>query len=176
MPIFESGWHNFYVLRGRVFRLTEASSLRLDSPRTSPWNKTVKLFRHPMIVASYPMNRPLAWCQTWWNQSWHSHLKSALFCIHWSARHTCAYISCHFAHSEYWCLVAPLWDQLSGIHCDVWQLGNFSIHRIAEGPDGLRRTMQRQNLDSRNNEHRWGSYSTPVLTESTYKITRLVSN
>ena len=65
-------------LRSRVLRLTEVSSLRPDSPWMSPRNETVKVsnVKRQMIVASYPKEWPTGkWCRTWWNHSWHSHLK-----------------------------------------------------------------------------------------------------
>ena len=64
----------------------------------------------------------------------HSFVHTLLWCID----------ICHFAYSklQWWCLVAPLWDQPSGIYQNVWQSGNFSIRRIAEGPDERRRRMQ----------------------------------
>ena len=72
---------NSAPLRGRVLRFTEACYLRSDSPRTSPRNKIVKLSRRQMIMASFPMTWPSwTWCCTGWNRSWHSCLKSALFC------------------------------------------------------------------------------------------------
>ena len=65
-------------LRSRVFRLTEASFLKPNSARTSPRNDTVKLSRRQLIVASHPIEwPPWIWCCTWWNHSWHSHLKSS---------------------------------------------------------------------------------------------------
>ena len=80
-------WHSFFFffksamcpLRSWVLQLTEASSLRPDSLRKSPQNETVKLSRCQMIVASHPMEWP--WW-TWCTYLWHSHIKSALFCIH----------------------------------------------------------------------------------------------
>ena len=69
-----------------VLRLTEASSLRPDSPRASARNETVKLRRRQMTVANSPVQWPSwTWCRTWWNHSWHSNFKSALFCLHSSA-------------------------------------------------------------------------------------------
>ena len=57
--LFKPGWHFLKSatcpLRSRVFRLTEASFLRPDSPRTSKRNATVKLSNRQMIVTRYPM-------------------------------------------------------------------------------------------------------------------------
>ena len=64
----------------------------------------------------------------------HSFVRTFLWCI---------YISCYFAYSELqcWSSVAPHRDKPSGTHRGVWQLGNFSIRRIAEGTDGQRRRV-----------------------------------
>ena len=108
-------------LRSQVLWLTEASSLRQDSLRTSPRNETVKLSRCQMIVVRYPMERPSGTrCRTWWYHSWHSHLKSALFCIH-SSMHSFGHFTC--SQLQCWCLVAPHRDQPSGTHHDVWHIG-----------------------------------------------------
>ena len=73
---------------------------------------------------------------------------------------------------------SPTWSTERHLR-DLWQLGNFSIRQIADSCGG-RRWMQRQNFHTgilfRSYKHCWGSYSAPVLTQSTYKITRLVSN
>ena len=66
-------------LRSRVLRLTETSSLRPDSPRTSPRNETVKLSRRQMIVASYSMEwLSGTWCRTWWYHSSQTAMKVGL--------------------------------------------------------------------------------------------------
>ena len=63
------------ILRSWVLWLIEASFLRPDSPQTSPWNETVKLFRRRMIVAIYPMDWSSGtWCLIWCH-SWYSHSK-----------------------------------------------------------------------------------------------------
>ena len=61
-----------------VLRLTEASYLRPDSRRTSPWNDIVELSWGSNDCSEWPSG---TWCRTWWNHSWHNfnHLKSALF-------------------------------------------------------------------------------------------------
>ena len=98
-------------IRSRVLRLPEASSVKLDSPRTSPGNESVKLPWRHRIVTEWPQ-----W--TWWNRWWHSHLKSGLFCILSSAHSSGVKISCHFANSElqHSFLVAPHRDQPSGTY------------------------------------------------------------
>ena len=52
-----------------VLWLTEASSLRPNSPRMSPLDETVKLCRRQKTVANYPVQWPSPWCRTWWNQT-----------------------------------------------------------------------------------------------------------
>ena len=84
-------------LRSQVFRLTEASPVRPDSPRTSPGNETVKLSRRQTVETEWPS---WTWCRTWWNYSWHSYIKSTLFCIRSSAHSSGVKILCHFANSE----------------------------------------------------------------------------
>ena len=85
-------WHNSALksatcpLWNRVLPVAEASFLWPDSPRTSPGNEPEKPYRRRTIVPSSPMEWP-SW--TWWNHSWHSHLKSRLFVIHSSVLLSC---------------------------------------------------------------------------------------
>ena len=111
-------------LRRRVYWLTEASSVRPDSPRTSTGDETVKLYRRQTIVTEWPS---WTWCRTW---NWrHSYLKSALF-------HS-------FVRALLWCKDIMSFREFRALGCSPsgaaptlrrlssWQLGNFSIRRIA---------------------------------------------
>ena len=65
-----------------VPKLTEASSLGPDSPRTSPKNETVKQCRRQMTMANYPVQwSSWTWCQTWWNHSSHSSQRCFAFIL-----------------------------------------------------------------------------------------------
>ena len=65
------------------FRLTTASSLWSDFPRTSPRNEAVKLYKRQMTLANSPVQWPSwTWCRIRWSHSCHSNLKPALFCLH----------------------------------------------------------------------------------------------
>ena len=119
-----------------VPKLTEASSLGSDSPRTSPRNETVKQCRRQMTVANSPvhavavMNMMPNMMKPFITQ-FSSNFKSPLFCLHSSAHSSGVLISCHFANSEqqrcFWLLP---------IH------RAFCIGRIEYGPDGRHRLTQ----------------------------------
>ena len=102
--------------------------------------------------------RILTWWWTWWNHSWHSNLKSALFCLHSSPHSSVVLISCYFSKSEpqrcFWLL------PISG-------LPRAAIRRIAWGPNRrcklMRNKFQIREYSPKNNEHCRGSYSTFVL-------------
>ena len=116
--------------------------MRLDSLRTSTRNEGVKLSRRQTIVTDWTS---CTWCRSWWNHSWHSRLKSALFCIHSSAHSSDIKISYHFANSELQrCfLVAPQRDRLSGTHPAA--VNHLTVGQLLYSSDcmGTGRTVQR---------------------------------
>ena len=163
-------------LRSQVFRLTEANSVRPDTPRTSPGNETVKLSRRQTVETEWPS---WTWCRTWWHYSWDSHIKSTLFCIRSSAHSSGVKTSCNFANSElqrrFWLL--PVWTNWAP-HIPRRLIGrqfcNFSIRRIIRGPGWRAEECKRKFLireySPEKKEHCRGSYGTPVLAQSTCKI------
>ena len=102
----EPGWHIFFnqprVQYGAQFfdwlsRVLCGRILRGRNQGTRLWN----CLDFKWLCRVLPDGADVTiWYRTWWNRSWHSHFKSALFCIHSSAHSSCAWISCHFANLE----------------------------------------------------------------------------
>ena len=156
-------WHHFsdqsgiivLVSRPRahcgVLQLTAASSLGLDSPRTSPRNETVKQCRRQMIVVNSPVQWPSwTWCRTWWNHSWHSsrvtlnqrcfafiRLRTPLVYIHHVISQTQSHSTVFGCSPSGWMEQHPL-----------RLVEHFCIGRIEYGWHRRHRLTQKQSLDS----------------------------
>ena len=120
-------------LRSRVLRLTEASSRRPDSPRTSPQNETVKLSRRQMIVANYPMVSSLNMMPD--DETIHDVVIVCRYKV----------ISRIESYSTGVWLPPGSTERHQPQRLTVWQ---FLYSSGCKGPDGRRRRMQRQNFDS----------------------------
>ena len=115
-------------LRSRVLRLTEASFRGRILRRR---HHGTRLSRRQTIVTEWPS---WTWCRTWWNHSWHNHLKSALSCLHSSAHSCGVQISSHFANSElercFWMLPIGINRAASTAAFDGWTTSSlFSEHK-----------------------------------------------
>ena len=158
-------------------KLTEASSLGPDSPRMSPRKETAKQGRRQMTVANYAVQRPSwTWCRKWWNHSWHNCVTLNQRCFAFICPRTPLVYRYHVisrtqSHGAvFGC--ASLFD--SWVTSVLYWLDWICTGRAAQI------LRQKQSLDSgiwsQNNEHCRGLYSTPLLTQCTKTITRLVSN
>ena len=138
-------------LRSQVLRLTEASSLRSDSPRTSSRNYTVKLSTLQLIVASNPMARGVAvrnmtphMMKPFMTQSLkissilHSVVRALIWCIHIMSFRVFKGTVLVFG-----CSPSGLTERHPPRHLTVGQLLYSSD---CTGPVGRHRRMQRQIL------------------------------
>ena len=129
-----------------VLQLTEASSLRPDSPRASPRNENLKQCRRQMTVANSPVHWP-----SW---TWHSSrvtINQRCFAFI-RPRTPLVYryyvISRTQSHSAVYGCSPSGWMEQHPPRVVVWQLNNFCIGRIEYGPDGRHRLTQKRSLVS----------------------------
>ena len=159
------------LLWSRVFLLTEASYLRSDSPWASPRNETSNdCGELPNPVAAMNMMQDVM--KPFMTQSskicviFNSFVRALRWYIDIMSfreyRVTALVFGCSPSGST------------AGMHHCIWQLGNFSNPRLTGRQWSLEDAKTDSWKQSTYNEYYRGSYSTPVLTQSTNRITRLV--
>ena len=124
------------------------------------------------------------WCRTWWNHSWYSsRVTLNQRCFAFIRPHTPLVYRYHFANSEpqrcFWLLpIGVNGAEPTARRCLTVEQLLYRSDWIWTGRAAQIYAKQSlySGIQSQNNEHCRGSYSTPVLTQCTKTITRLVSN